>query len=91
MQIVAVRNPFPAPASLRNWRELYRTAISETDPQKAQLSIAEAEEALILRGRELFSIPGDTSDEAEALDDALYALRALRSCLRFKSRESEIA
>ena len=87
MQIGAVRNPCPASASLRDWRELYRTAISETDPQKAQLSIVEAEEALILRGRELFSISGDTSDEAEALDDALYALRALRSCLRFKSRE----
>jgi hypothetical protein len=32
----------------------------------------------------------DTTEEAAALDDALYALRALRNCLRFKTRESKV-
>ena len=85
---MATEDQFSASANTRNWRELYRTALSETDPQKLQVRIAEAEKAIILRGRELFGMSGDTSEEAEALDDALYALRALRSSLRFKTRES---
>lgn len=85
---MAIEDQFSASANIRNWRELYRTAILETDPQRLQSSIADAEKAIILRGRELFAMSGDTSEEAEALDDALYALRALHSSLRFKTRES---
>ena len=85
---MAIEDQFSASASIRNWRELYRTALLETDPQKLQSRIADAEKAIILRGRELFAMSGDTSEEAEALDDALYALRALRSSLRFKTRET---
>ena len=85
---VAIEDQFSASASIRNWHELYRTAILETDPQKLQSRIADAEKAIILRGRELFAVSGDTSEEAEALDDALYGLRGLRNCVRFKTRES---
>ena len=81
-----MEDQFPASASVRNWRELYRSAALETDPQKLEMRIAEAVNAIILRGRELFAESAETSEEAEALDDALYALRALRSCLRFKTR-----
>ena len=71
--------------------ELYRAAIFETDPKTLRLRIHKAESAVILRGGELVAVSNDTSEEAAAQDDALYALRALRSCLRFKTRESEVS
>ena len=40
--------------------------------------IAEAEEAVLARGRELF-YRSSTRDEKELLQDALYALRAFRT------------
>ncbi len=61
-----------------NWRELYRYAILELDPSKLPLHIAEAEKALVQRGRELVRKAGDNSEEERALEDATYFLRALR-------------
>ncbi len=61
-----------------NWRELYRDAILELDPSKLPVHIAEAENALIERGRELLQETGDNSEEERALEDATYFLRALR-------------
>jgi hypothetical protein len=75
----------------QTWRELYLAALCETDEQKLLSRIDEAEKALILRHRELFALSGDNSQEAEALDDGLYALRALRSSVRPKTSESEAA
>jgi len=43
--------------------------------------IADAERAMLERGRDLFKASGDNIQEEEALDDALYALRALKTCL----------
>jgi hypothetical protein len=34
---------------------------------------------------------GDNSEEGQAVDDALYALRALRNCLELKTSEPEAA
>jgi hypothetical protein len=34
------------------------------------------------RAKELFKASGDNIQEEEALDDALYALRALKNCLQ---------
>jgi len=62
-----------------NWRELYRDAILELDPSKLSVHIAEAEKALIHRGRELVQEGGDNRKEEQALGDAMYFLRALRS------------
>ncbi len=45
-------------------------------------SIAEVEEALVVRARELFHIAGDNIEEERALDDTMYALRALRNEIR---------
>jgi hypothetical protein len=61
-----------------NWRELYRAAILELDPSKLSVHIAEAENALIERGRELVHETRDTSEEERAMEDANYFLRALR-------------
>jgi hypothetical protein len=39
----------------------------------------------------LFEAAGDNREEADAVDDALYALRALRNCLKMKTSELEAA
>ena len=68
------------PPSVWAWRDLYLTALMEVDRGKTTARIAEAEHAILMRARELFKAPGDHIQEEEALDDALYALHALRNC-----------
>jgi len=70
---------------LRNWRELYSAALFETDKSRIPTRIADAEKAIVARARELFSAGADTIEEDQALDDALYALRALQNCLEFRA------
>jgi hypothetical protein len=72
-------------ATTRHWREFYVAALFETDTDKISSRISEAEKAIIVRARELFAAGTDTIEEDQALDDALYALRALQSCLRFRA------
>jgi hypothetical protein len=72
-------------AESKNWRELYTTALFETDVNRAPERIAIAKQAIILRARELFSAGVDTIEEDQALDDALYALQALQGCLKFRA------
>jgi hypothetical protein len=43
--------------------------------------ITEAESAILSRIRELFAVTSDHIEEDVVLDDALYALRALRTCV----------
>lgn len=62
----------------KSWRELYVAALFENDPIKLSACIAEAEWALALRARELFHAAGDHIEEELAMEDALYALQALR-------------
>ncbi|MGA8504143.1 MAG: hypothetical protein WB762_00900 [Candidatus Sulfotelmatobacter sp.] len=61
------------------WRDLYRTALFEVDKTRLPDRIAQAEEALVVRARELFYIAGDHIEEEQALDDTMYALHALRN------------
>ena len=77
------------PKSQFLWRELYRTALFEPDPGKLQEYIAQAEWAIVLRSRQLFGEHGDHIEEEQDLDDALYALQALKSCVFARSRVSE--
>jgi len=79
------------PAGVPNWRELYKAALFEGNRQELPLRIVEAERALILRARELFAMAGDNSEEGQAVDDAMYALRALRNCMELKTSEPEDA
>lgn len=74
---MAVTAVCPAPDN-RSWRDLYRNAILESDRNKLPELISIAEEALVERARELIHQSGDHVEEEHALDDALYALRALR-------------
>ena len=66
--------------TLTGWRALYVAALFETDQNRLPARIADAEKAIVARSRELFSAGSDTIEEDQALDDALYALRALQSC-----------
>jgi hypothetical protein len=71
---------YPPPSEFR-WRELYRAALFEPDPGKVEEGIARAESAIVLRARQLFGESGDHVEEEQDLDDALYALQALRGCM----------
>jgi hypothetical protein len=74
-------NNRPPPLSTdRSWKTLYRAAIFETNRNAIPESISNAEKAVVARGRELFRQAG-TLEEKEALEDALYALRAYQSAL----------
>jgi len=73
--------------TLRGWRTLYKAALAETDVQKLPLHIEEASRALILRSRELFSTSPNYDGEREAIEDAMYALRALEDCLKLNTRD----
>lgn len=64
-----------------DWRTLYRTAILETDKDAIPERVAVAEDAIIVRQREIFYTEGSL-DEKDLLEDALYALRALRNASR---------
>ena len=63
------------------WHALYQAALFETDRQMIPVRIAEAEKAILNRVKELFVVNSDHIEEDQVLDDALYALRALRSCV----------
>ena len=63
----------------RYWRALYKAALSEIGRSKLPERIAKAENAVVLRARELFHGAGDNGEETEALDAVMYALHALRS------------
>jgi hypothetical protein len=60
---------------------LYRDAILEADRNLLPERIAAAQEALTARARELFHAEGDNIEEEHALDDAMYALKALRDAV----------
>jgi hypothetical protein len=73
------------PGASRNsnpgWHSLYQAALFETDRQMIPKRIAEAETAILACVKELFAIEADHIEEDQILDDALYALRALRNCV----------
>ena len=62
------------------WQALYRAAIFGQNLSSAERLIAEAEAAITIREKELAQISGAWADtEREGMDDALYALKALRT------------
>jgi hypothetical protein len=75
----------------RVWPQLYRAALFELDANKVSDRIAEAETALVTRARELFHSAGDNIEEEQAVDDAMYALHALRSTLKSRPNAKKSA
>jgi len=71
----------------RVWAQFYKAALFELDSDKVSDRIAEAETALVTRARELFHSAGDNVEEEQAVDDAMYALHALRSALKCRPNE----
>lgn len=63
-----------------SWRALYKAALFEKDRRIVPTRIDEAEKAILSRVRELFAVETDHIEEDQILEDALYALRALRNC-----------
>jgi len=63
------------------WHVLYHDALFERDHDQISEKIAAAELAILSRIKELFTVTADHIEEDVVLDDALYALRALRTCV----------
>ncbi|HEV7219990.1 MAG: hypothetical protein ACHP8A_09170 [Terriglobales bacterium] len=72
------------PPSKRVWRQFYKAALFELDANKVSGRIAEAETALVTRARELFYLAKDNIEEEHAVEDAMCALHAFRSALKYK-------
>ena len=73
------------PPTAPGWHSLYRDALFERDKQMMPQKITNAEKAILSRMKELFDVTGDHIEEDLILDDALYALRALRTCVQHES------
>lgn len=70
----------PRSAPPLGWPMLYHAALFETDHNKVPQR--NAEKAILRRIKALSVTAGDHIEEDVVLDDALYALRALRSCVQ---------
>jgi hypothetical protein len=81
----------PSPSQTADWKNLYLAALLEGNVDRIPSLIADAEHAIVGRARELFCTAGDHIQEEEALDDALYALHALKSCIAIHGRFAEAA
>ena len=66
-----------------DWRTLYKAAILETRSTAIKDRVWEAETAVLARAREAF-YSGASLEEKEALEDALYILRAYRDAWQRK-------
>ena len=69
-------------ANSKEWKAKYRSVVFETNRRALKEEIADAENAIIVRARELFEkTGGDVDAEREELDEVLYTLQAFRSVL----------
>jgi hypothetical protein len=75
----------------RVWAQFYKAALFELDANKVADRIAEAEAALVTRAHELFHSAGDNIEEEQAVDDAMYALHALRSALKCRLNAKSVS
>lgn len=64
----------------KGWKDLYVAALFENDKRRIGERITEAKGAILERRRELTLTVPDMR-ERHALDNALFSLEALRSCL----------
>jgi hypothetical protein len=76
MQVAAVSFP-DSPC----WSKLYAGALFESDRSRLSERIAEAEKAIVARAGELLNTTTDNIEEVQTIEDALYVLRALQTCL----------
>jgi len=60
-----------------SWREVYRAALLEVDPEQLRQRIDDAEKAIYERSEELRQAGDQSNEEQGAMADALRALRVL--------------
>jgi hypothetical protein len=60
------------------WKSLYLAALLDVNENRLPERIAKAEAAIMQREAELRQVAGDHIEEQQYLDDAMYALGALR-------------
>lgn len=72
----------PKIADAASWRDFYRAAIFEPDPNKLSERILEAQFALAAHARELLYATGDDVQERESVDNAMRILQILGSSLK---------
>jgi len=73
------------------WRDLYVAALLEGDVERLPRVIDQAERAIVARARVLFDMAGDHIQEEESMDDAMYALHALKSCIALHHKFADVA
>ena len=73
------------------WKDLYIAALMEADTARMSARITDAERVIVERARHLSNCSKDNIQEEEAMDDALYALRALKTCLQLRDTLEEAA
>lgn len=66
---------------IEEWRVLCKLALFETCRERIPDRIAEAEQALAKRSRELFSFGPDAGKERRDIENALCSMKALSYCL----------
>jgi hypothetical protein len=70
-----------------DWKVLYKAAILETQKKAIARRVSEAEAAVLARGREVF-YNGGSAEEKEALELALYILRAFKAACDCTTRQT---
>ncbi len=75
----------PTDSSRVGWKELYTSALFETDKSKMAGKIAQAQASILRRRRELMKADADIR-ERQGLDTALLSLQALANCLELTPR-----
>lgn len=73
------------PHASQAWHGAYMAALFESNRSQMDVRIKEAERLILLRERELLA-DRSIATERSALNNALHALRALRSCLGLSER-----
>jgi hypothetical protein len=74
----------PPTKSSANWKELYIAALFERDKSKFPARLADAQRAIRTERRKLLMSARNISDvaqERQVLDNALFSLQALASCM----------
>lgn len=73
----------PAQSSLKqeHWKQLYLAALFEKDKASAPAKLSEAYDAILARRQQLFTADNSDLKERQALDNALFALKTLTTCL----------
>lgn len=77
-------SPVPHKCVPNSWKDLYMAALFETDKSQLPKRIAEARAAINLQRKKLFISANNISDiaqERQVLDNALFSLQALASCM----------